>query len=199
MSIFEKITRYTQLRQSAPFDLDAPVCKDLSTLSYTDLHALRDEASVVSSRARIRYLAALFPDLGLVSLAESVHAIIDNPNLSVGDVRLILDGRSLADPTRRTREVDLHAIQTIGRLISSGVSVVGAARRAGVSRTTARSVDEYLGLSQVYHDRAMDITIDLTREGASTRAIADVLQVSQSTACRWQRKARSVLKELGEL
>jgi hypothetical protein len=187
-------------RRNASYHEDAPIVSDLSSLSYADLSSLLDgEDSVRSARARIRYMAALFPDLGLVPLAEEIHAIIDNKNVTVGDIRLILDGRSLADPSRRTHEVPLARIQMLGRLLSNGTGVTEGARQSGMSRFTAQAIDGYLGLTACFAEQAFDAAIDMVREGWSTREMAKVLNVSQSTAVRMAQRAREVLVELGEV
>ena len=199
MNVASKLTRAVRM-QSVPYSEDAPMVEDLAVLSRLDLSTIVDEdGSNRSGRAKIRYLAALFPDAALPQLAENVSAVIDNRHLSLSDMRLILDGRSLADPSRATREVPLQAIQTVGAMLRDGASIVDAADAAGVGRATVRAIDQFLGLTRRAADRQLEAAIDLVREGAPSRAIARALGVSQTTALRLQRRAVEVLTELGEI
>jgi hypothetical protein len=185
---------------AAPFDRDAPVTKAIDRLEYADLSALLDDGVATrTTRAHLRYLAALFPDHNLVALAREIHMIVGNKNLTQDDIRLILDGRSVADPSRRTREIPIDKVQRLGRLLSQGVPVVDAARQVDVARNTARAIDDYLGLTQVYADKQLDTAIDLAREGASSRTIAEALRVSAATGYKLQQRALGILRELGEV
>ncbi len=190
--------KHTQL----PYDSDAPVVQELRRLGYIDIHTLSDAFdgdTSRTSRARLRYIAALLPDLDRKTLSVTITGIVANPNLTEGDVRLILDGRSLADPTQRTREVPIESIQTIGRLLTAGVSQAEAARAARVSLNTVEAVDDFLGLTQAYQDRLMDDAVLAVREGWSVRELARIAEVSKSQAHRLMQRAREVLIEIGEV
>jgi hypothetical protein len=185
-----------------PYDRDAPVVKELRRLGYIDLRTLMDdidEAHSRTNRAHVRYLAALMPELSLNKLSSAITGIISNNNLIERDVRLILEGRSLWDPTRRTREVALEAIQTIGRSLSAGKTREAAARAAGVSLNTVEAIDNYLGLSTAYADKLFSSVVDCVRDGLSVRETAKFVGVSRSRAHRLVQRAREVLVEIGEV
>lgn len=199
MKLIDKIM-IRQQQLSSHIGDEAPVLTALDRLGHIDLTTLVDESmSNRTSRAQLRYLAALFPDLNLHALAHEVCAIIDNPSLSEADCRIILDGRSLSDPMVRTREIPLSKIQALGKLLQSGVALVEAARRVGLARNTARAIDDYLGLSEAHEAKKLSSAIELVREGASSRDIARALGVSSSTGHRLQVQAIGVLRELGEV
>lgn len=199
MKLIDKIM-IRQQQLSSPIGDEAPVLTALERLGHIDLTTLVDESmSNRTSRAQLRYLAALFPDLNLHALAHEVCAIIDNPSLSEADCRIILDGRSLSDPMVRTREIPLEKIQALGKLLQNGVALVEAARRVGLARNTGRAIDDYLGLSEAHEARQLNSAIELVREGASSRDIARALGVSSSTGHRLQVQAIGVLRELGEV
>jgi hypothetical protein len=113
-------------------------------------------------------------------LSEAITGIVSNPNLTEGDVRLILDGRSLSDPQQRTREVPIEAVQTIGRMLTRGETQAESARAARVSLNTVEAIDEFLGLTQAYQDRLMDSAVLAVREGWSVRQLARDIEVSIS-------------------
>lgn len=185
-----------------PYDRDAEFADELSTFATIDFEGLRDQYSGVWNvelRARVRYLAALWPELSLPQLADTIHYVIDNQRLSVHTLRLILDGRSLSDPSRRTGEVPVEAIQTAGRVLMRGGDQTSAARASGLSRDTVRAIDGYLGLTQAWRDRIVEEAVIGVREGESVRAFAGRVGLPKSTAHEFQKKAVSVLKELGEL
>lgn len=197
-TIVDKIVKH----QSLPYDPEAPVVRELKRLGYIDVRSLADAFdgdTSRTSRARLRYLAALLPDLDRRKLSEAITGIISNPNLVEADIRLILDGRSLADPTLRTREVPVESIQTVGRLLSRGVSQAEAARAARVSLNTVEAIDEFLGLTQAYQDKLMDGAVTAVREGWSVRELAKVEEISKSQAHRLMVRAREVLIEIGEV
>jgi hypothetical protein len=148
---------------------------------------------------RLRYLAALLPDLDRRKLADAIYAIISNPQLTPGDIRMILDGRSLSDPSQRTREVPIEAIQTIGRMLTRGETNVETARAARVSVNTVEAVDGFLGLTQAYQDRLMDAAVVAVRESWSVRELARSINVSKSQSHRLMVQARGVLAEIGEV
>ena len=189
-------------RLSMPYDTDAPVTQELRRLSHLDLGALRDEFDgdwARTSRAHLRYLAALFPSMPLGTLAQTIHDVVGNPRLPLADVRLILMGRSLADPTRVVERVRIEAIQSVGAVLQRGGDKQSAARASGVSVDTVEAIDNFLGLCQRHDDRQMDAAVAAAREGMSVRQLATMLNTSKSTAHRLLQRARSVLVELGEV
>lgn len=191
-----------QDRKVMPYDSEAPVVGELRRLGYIDLHTAVDgidEMTVRSARAHIRYLSALFPDLDRVRLSQVIATVLCNERLPERDIRLILDGRSLQDPTRKTNEVPVEAIQTVGRVLMEGRGVRAAARAARVGKNTAQAIDNFLGLTTAYNDNLLDDAVVAVREGWSVRELARVAGVSKSQAHRLMVKARGVLVEIGEV
>jgi hypothetical protein len=202
MNINRVLNLVTAPRTSVPYDTEAPVTAEVRRLSYTDFSGLADAFDGTMSRtnrSHLRYLAALLPDLDVPALARVIHEVLDNPRVTVGDVRLILDGRSLADPTRRTREVPVEAIQTVGRLLARGATLVAASRGSGVHLETVEAIDRFLGLTQAHRDRMLDHAVEAVREGESVRTFAQRMDLSKSAAHRLLVRAREVLVELGEV
>jgi AraC-like DNA-binding protein len=192
---------HTLLMSSAalPYATDAPVREDLKVLGYSDLRSFIIEGTTVRSvRTRMRYLAALFPHLSFVELANAIHAVLGNKSLTLSDVRLVLEGRRLNDPSKRTGEVPVEAIQKVGDVLATGGSRLAAARAAGVSVDTVNAIDDYLEISQRYDDNLMDIAVTGVRSGWSVRELAKVAKMSKSTAHRYLGRARLVLAEIGE-
>lgn len=182
-----------------PYDTEAPVARELTRLGYVDLRTIADDTMTKTTRSRIRYLAALFPDLDRRQLADTIHAVIGNPRLSQGDMRVIIDGRSLSDPSRSTHEVPIEGIQSVGRTLMAGGSLAAAARASGLALGTVESIDGWLGLSQAREDRVFDAAVDAVRDGESVRKFAAAWGLSKDTAHRTMKKAREVLVEIGEM
>jgi hypothetical protein len=187
-------------RASRPYHDDAPMRDDLAGLSCADFHSFIYEKDTPRSlRSKVRYLAALMPDLNLFDLADSIHAAICNEDLSPSDVRLILEGRSLVDASRRTSEVPIEAIQEAGRMLSDGSERAAVARTVGLSVDTVTAIDVYLGLGARHDERLRDAATAAVREGWSVRQLAKAAGMSRSQAHRYMVQARRVLVELGEL
>jgi hypothetical protein len=117
----------------------------------------------------------------------------------VADLRIILDGRQLNDASKKTAEVPIEAIQKVGRILSAGGTILGAAREANVSPDTAKAIDDYLGITDRYDEALMDTAVAAVREGWSVRHLATVSGMSKSRAHRYLGRARSVLVEIGEV
>jgi transposase-like protein len=183
----------------AAVETDSPLFDDLRSrlLAHTDLWDVNDSSSLV--RSRVRYIAALMPAVDLPTAARQIHAIIDNRSVTIADVRLILQGRSLADPSRRTHEVPFDRIQMAGMLLARGKSRSDTARLTGVSVDTVEAIDVYLGISDAIDQARIAKACDAVRDGVSVRKFAAMVGVPVSTAHRMIIKARSVLAELGEL
>ncbi len=182
----------------AAVETDSPLFDDLRSrlLAHTDLWDVNDSSSLV--RSRVRYIAALMPTVDLPTAAKQIHAIIDNRSVTIADVRLILQGRSLADPSRRTHEVPFERIQHAGLLLSRGSSRNVAARVTGLSIDTVEAIDIYVGISDALDQARIARAVDAVRDGLSVRKFAAIVGVPVSTAHRMMIKARSVLAELGE-
>jgi len=132
-------------------------------------------------------------------LALALHGILNNRSITVSDVRLILDGRALYDPSKKTNEVPVERIQTVGRLLTEGATKAAAADAAGVSIDTVDSIDQYLGLTLAWRDRMLTFACDAVREGVSVRRFGERENLPKSTAHRMMVQARAILIELGEL
>lgn len=185
-----------------PYDEEAPVVEELTTLGYIDLHKVAADAVDdfgVRVRSHIRYLSALLPHLDRKTLALALHGIVNNKSITVSDVRLILDGRALYDPSRKTREVPVERIQIVGKMLTSGESKQATANAAGVSIDTVTAIDTFLGLTSAWDARMLTFACDAVREGVSVRKFGARENIPKSTAHRLIVKAREVLTELGEL
>lgn len=194
--LFQALNGQQPLRKAVSDD--SPLMDDLRSrlLSCTDLWDVADSSSLV--RSRVRYLAAIFPTADLRKCAEQIHGIIDNRSVTISDVRMILDGRSLADPSRRTHEVPFERIQQVGLLLSRGMSRPAVARAVGVSVDTVEAVDQYIGFSDAIDQARIEKAVNAVRDGMSIRKFAATVGVPVTTAHRLIIKARDVLTELGE-
>lgn len=186
--------------RNLPYSSDAPVREDLRDSAFADLRKfIFEESSPRSMRSKVRYLAALFPTATLNELADTIHGVLANPELSISDIRLILEGYRLNDPSKRTAEVPLDRIQQAGALLISGTPHLETARLTGLSVDTVENIDNYLGLTERYEERLMDLSVAAVRDGWSVRRLASNSGMSRSTAHRYIVRARSVLAEIGEV
>lgn len=185
-----------------PFDDEAPVAAELRTMGYLDLRRVVtniDNESGLRMRAHIRYLAALLPNIDRNVLASALHAIVGNSSITPSDMRMIVEGRSLADPTRKTQEPPIERIQTVGRMLTAGSTYRSAAEGAGVSVDLVEAIDRYLGITSAIETRNLDHAVACVREGISVRRFADSAGLSKSSAHRYMQRARAILVELGEV
>lgn len=183
------------------YDPDAEVSSELRRLEYVQpaVFDLVDFTNQHRLRSRIRYLAALWYDNDLQQLTHRIHGLVNNKELTVDDIRAILQGRRLNDTSRITNEVPLSIIQGIGRCLSSGMSLRSTARDMRVSYDTVESIEKYLGIKRAYDDKLMDEAVQGARHKESTRGLAKRLNISKSKAHRLLLEAHSVLRELGEI
>lgn len=195
----DDVTKNVLIAGARNYGADAPVREELVTLAREQLHGhCFDESSPKSVRAKIRYLGALFPTQKLYELATTIHSILHNDDVTEGDIRLILDGRKLSDPTEKTREVPLSGIQLAGLMLADGRSLTETANGSGLSVDTVRTIDKFLGISDRYKERLLDAAYDAIREGWTVRKFADTLGISRGHAHRVMVQAKEVLAELGE-
>ncbi len=185
---------------SLPFDPDSPIADALAELEYTDpvVFIRGDSENIRTLRARVRYLACLWPDEELNNLANRIHALINNQLFTIADIRLVLQGRSLIDPTKRTNEVPLSSLQTIGKLLRQARPLREIAREARVAYGTVESIERYLGIRTAAKDRLMDTAIEAARSGMSVKGFARKYNLPKTSAHRIIHHARDVLRELGE-
>lgn len=186
--------------QDRPYSDDAPIVDALPKLEYANLHEIGDGETVTRSmRAHIRYMAALWPNLPLAKVAARIHAVINNTNIDIDDIRMILQARSLSDPTRRTQEVPFEKIQLVGSCLGKGMSARSTAITVGLSLETVLNIDHFLGISDARYSTLVSEACDALRDGESVRKFADRVGEPKSTAHRIMIKAKSVLAELGEI
>lgn len=143
------------------------------------------------SRSRLRYLAALMPGRSLHELANAIHYVIDNNNLSISDIRDVLRGGR--------REVPIEKIQHIGTLLASGLSLRQTAKDAGVSYDTVERIELFIGIAEARRLKLVDFACDAVREQWSVRNFAIKAGIPKSTAHVFMGRARNVLVELGEI
>ncbi len=184
-----------------PFDEEAEVVTELSRLEFIDPSTFATDALENHSRvrARIRYLAALWPDANLNDLTHRIHGLVNNKNFDVDDIRTILQGRRLNDTSKITNEIPLPVIQGIGKCLKEGKSLRLTAREMRVSYDTVESIEKYLGVRSAQKMKLVDQAVDAAREGTSIRNFAKQVNVSRSKAHRLLIQGTSVLKELGEI
>ena len=143
------------------------------------------------SRSRLRYLAALMPGRSLHELANAIHYVIDNNNLSISDVRDVLRGGK--------RDVPIDKIQLVGSLLAGGLSLRQTAKDAGVSYDTVERIESFIGIAEARRLKLVDFACDAVREQWSVRSFAGKAGIPKSTAHTIMGRAREVLVELGEI
>jgi hypothetical protein len=182
-----------------PYDEDSEVVDELTKLEVLSHNAFSTDENHQRVRARIRYLAALWPDATLNDLTHRIHALVNNKQFEVDDIRLILQGRRLNDPSKITNEIPLTIIQGIGKCLREGKSLRTTARENRVSYDTVESIERYLGLRSARESKLIDLAVDAVRDKTSVRNFAKQVNVSRSKAHRLLIKGSDVLKELGEI
>jgi hypothetical protein len=185
---------------SKPYFDESPLVDELPSLEYAEIKELGDGETVTRTmRAHIRYIAALFPDLSLAKVATRIHALLNNQHLTEDDIRLILQGRSIYDPTRLTNEVKFEKIQLVGSCLAKGMSARSTAITVGMSLQTVLNIDHFLGITKARESNLIQKACDAVRYGVTVRQFAQQVDEPKSTAHRIMVRARAVLAELGEL
>lgn len=183
-----------------PYHDEAPIVDALPKLEYTDLYSIEEGETINrTARAQIRYLAALFPNLTLKKVAEKIHDILNNTHIDVDDIRLILQARSLRDPSHVTREIPFEKIQLVGNCLAKGMSARTTAITVGISLETVLNIDHLLGIMDARRSNLISLACDALRDGESIRKFAERVGEPKSTAHRIMQEARGVLSELGEM
>jgi hypothetical protein len=195
------ITGKTPHPQSLPYDNEAEITDALPVLEYIQPNAFKQDefSNHQKLRSRIRYLAALFPDEDLNNLTHRIHGLINNQRFDVHDIRLILQGRRLNNPSMVTKEVSLPIIQGIGRCLRDGKSLRSTAKDLRVSYDTVEAIEKYLGIRSARELRLMDDAINAVRDGQSIRTFAKDAGISKGKAHRMMIKGHIVLREIGEI
>jgi hypothetical protein len=134
-------------------------------------------------RSRVRYLAALYPDLALVPLARAVRAHVQHP-ITEADLRLVLQARAVYNPSHHTSSIALEAIQAVGTILKRGGGLAAAARASGLSIDTVREIDRVCGIRQARRRQIRDAILEARAGGASLRAAARAVGVPLTTAHR---------------
>lgn len=183
---------------ASPIDDDAEVHSLITELEYSTPRDYDDTTNHLNIRSRVRYLAALFPTLNDIELADKIHSILNNRNLAVEEVRLILKGRRLNNPQKITNEVPISIIQGIGRCLTEGLSLRAAAREMRVSYDTVEAIERYLGIKAKREANMIDDAVEASRLNESVRTFAQRHRISRSKAHRLLKQGKSVLQELGE-
>lgn len=199
--LYKTLTGTMPFGASLPYDEEAEFMKVLPKLEYTNVidFAQDSHSNHQQLRSRIRYLAALFPNANRLELSNRIHGLINNDNLPLEDLRIILDGRKLSDPSKKTREIPVSIIQGIGKCLRDGMTVKATAEAMKVSYDTVEAIEKYIGIRYAFKQRQLDETVILARENISVRKLALHLDVSRSTAHRLLLQANQILKELGEI
>ena len=185
---------------SRRWDEEAQVHDDLAT------DALCETANIYTAqtiRARIRYLAALFPELPTRDLPRAVHTLLGGdlrvPELQ--DIRFIMQGLSTKDG-RSLGEPPIEKVQMAGGMLSRGETYTDTARATGLSYGMVRDIDIYLGLTKVYEQWLIEQAVYAQQDHLSVRGFADRIGISKSSAHRLlhraYKKATAVREELGE-
>jgi len=200
-NLYKTLTGSMPFGANKPYDEEAEFIKVLPKLEYTNAQDFSQDShsNHQQLRSRIRYLAALFPDKNFRELSFRVHGLINNSNMTLEDIRLILDGRKLSDPSKKTREISVAIIQGIGKCLKDGMSLKATAEAMKVSYDTVEAIENYIGIRSAFKQNQLDDAITLARENISVRKLAKHLNISRSTAHRLLIQANEVLKELGEL
>lgn len=183
------------VRVSTKIDMDA-----VRQLGKVDLYCeFSSLAEARTARSQIRYLAALFPDMSTPELATWLAGALGSRFYTADDLRLVLEGLSLNDPSKGTNEVPLDAIRTVGRILLASGNKEEAARQSGLSAKAVQAIDKATGITQSIEDYDMDTAVIAAREGWTLAKLAKVIGRDRYKARRLMRRATSVLKELGEI
>jgi hypothetical protein len=135
----------------------------------------------------------------MVGLANRIHAIINNSNFDVADVRLILQGRKIGNPSQQTQEIPITLIQGVGKCLREGKSIKQTSRDMKVSVDLVEGIEDYLGIRSQYRSKQIDDAVIAAREGVSVRNFAKQLDIPRTTAHRLLVRGTEILKELGEI
>jgi hypothetical protein len=184
---------------NTPISEDAEVKTILTVLEYADPRDLFSDNNAMRVRSRVRYLAALFPELTGNELVSKIGSIISNSNITQEDLRLILQGRRLNDPSKTTKEISLSIIQGIGRCLRDGMSIRQTAIEMRVAYETVVTIEDYLGIKKARDSKIMDDAVEAARYNSTVRGFAKKWDISRTKAHSLLIKGKNVLKELGEI
>jgi lambda repressor-like predicted transcriptional regulator len=199
--LYDVLTGKLPLSSIANYDEDSEIIETLAKLEYVNVSDFEQDLFENQSnmRSRIRYLAALFPDDSLITLAKKIGAIINNDNLTEHTLRLILNGKTLADTSKDTNEIRIRIIQGIGKCLQEGMTMRATAKEMNVSYDTVENIEKYVGISKQYKNKLLSKAIDARRDNISIREFSRKNNVSRTYATSLLKKATIVLRELGEI
>ena len=180
------------------YDEEAKFIEDLTHLEYINVSDFEQDiyTNQMKLRARIRYLAALFPDADNQTLINKISVVLNNKNLDLSKLRLIINGKKLSNPQQDTNEVRIKIIQGIGKCLREGMSLKATAREMKVSYDTVEAIEHYLGISKAYKAKQYDRAVLAAQDNSSVRAFAMRENISRTLARRLLNQAQSVVKEL---
>ena len=182
------------------YDEDTGIEEVLAELEYANpLDFSQDISNHKKMRSQIRYLAALFPYKNINDLTNRIYILINNDNFSIDELRQILNGRLLSDPSKKTNEIPVKVIQGIGKCLSEGMSIRATAVEMRVSYDTVEAIEKYLGIKSALHSRHIGYAVNAVRDGLSVRRFGSRYNIPKSTAHRLLIEAKKVLVELGEV
>jgi hypothetical protein len=184
----------------APYDDEAQFINELKILEYIDpLEFEQDNyGSNMQVRSLIRYLVALFPNYTLAETANKIHALLNNKNIEIEDLRIILDGRHINNPQKRTKEVSFTKLQMIGKELREMKQYNAIAKNVGVAYDTVRHIDIYLGIKKSAQMALTGRAVDALRDGLSVRKFAKKENLSLAIAYKHIVQAQKILTELNE-
>jgi hypothetical protein len=183
------------------YDDEASFITELPQLEYVNVSDFEQDiyTNQMRMRAKIRYLAALFPEADMNSLTTRIHGLLNNSNLELSKLRLIVNGKKLSNPQQDTNEVRIKIIQGIGKCLKDGMSLKATAREMNVSYDTVEAIERYLGIHKAYRLKQSDRAVDAARDSLSIRAFAIKENISRTLARRLLAQGYTILKELGEV
>lgn len=172
------------------FDADTvlPWLEEAATTSMLQLSRPINNHEV-SYRWAIRALAACFSEMGSTELALRISSVLNNDQLTIPDVKEILEGSD--------RDLPLKKIQQIGKLLSEGEGYTAIARNLKVERRTISKIDKVIGITQARDDRLITYATQLAQEdNLSIRTFASKYNLTISKARNIIKNSQKITQEL---
>ena len=201
IELLERTLGKVDIMGTRRWDEDSPVQE------YLDTFALCETANIYTARtirARIRYLAALFPTMPTVDLPRAIHTLLggDLRVQELRDIRFIVKGLSIRDG-RSLGEPPIERIQMAGGMLARGETYMSTAAATGLSYNMVRDIDNYLGLTKVYEQWLIEQAVYARNDKVSVRKFAERVGLTKSTAHRllnraWDKSAKVVAELEGK-
>lgn len=187
MELLSRTLGVVDLTSTRRWDEEAKVQDDL------DSFALCETANIYTAqtiRARIRYLAGLFPDLPTRDLPRAIHTLLggDLRSPEVRDIRFMVQGQSTRDG-RSLGEPPIERLQMAGGMLSRGETYMATSEATGLSYGMVRDIDQYLGLTVVHEQWLIQQAIAAHEDNLSVRGFAERVGLAKTTAHRVLRRA----------